>query len=91
MSRYGGIKSKALPQVIDVSSGNKAQQAVESGKSLKASTLLEKSDKNYNIKSGTWIFECNISEKRLSELSNFKHYHIKKENGTISLIYKFVL
>jgi hypothetical protein len=48
-------------------------------------------DKNYNIKSGTWIFECNVSEKRLSELSNFKHYHIKKENGTISLIYKFVL
>ena len=47
--------------------------------------------KNYNIKSGTWIFECNVSEKRLSELSNFKLYHIKKENGTISLIYKFVL
>jgi len=47
-------------------------------------------NKNYNIKSGTWIFECNISEKRLDELSNFITYHIKKENGMNSVIYKYL-
>ena len=44
--------------------------------------------KNYSIKPGTWVFECNVSENRLSQLSNVESHHIMKSNGNISVIYK---
>lgn len=43
-------KWNTLEQVIDVSSGNKAQLAVESGKPLPVSTLLQNSNNDYNKK-----------------------------------------
>ena len=45
-------------------------------------------NKNYDIKSGTWVFECNVLENRLDQLSKVDFYHIMKSNGKISVIYK---
>lgn len=45
-------------------------------------------DNNYNIKPGTWVFECNVLASRLSQLSNVDSHYIIKSNGKISVIYK---
>jgi hypothetical protein len=45
-------------------------------------------NKNYNIKSGTWVFECNVLDNKLDQLSKVDSYHITKSNGRISVIYK---
>jgi hypothetical protein len=44
--------------------------------------------KNYNIKPGTWVFECNVSENRLGQLSNVESHRIVKSNGNFSVIYR---
>jgi hypothetical protein len=45
-------------------------------------------NKNYKIKSGTWVFECNVLDNKLDQLSKVDSYHITKSNGRISVIYK---
>jgi len=45
-------------------------------------------NRNYNIKSGTWVYECNVLEDKLDQLSKVDSYHITKSNGRISVVYK---